>query len=434
MPQLLGLVRALYPAALLLAATASGSFIRADSLLAARADASCGTNFSPCAQGGLPADFCCETGSTCQLLAANTTVLCCPQGSSCDVISPITCDLGLQDASTNPAAEIKTTVLDGALAACGSGKCCPYGYHCDGTNCAKDADQSKRPVAKPTTTTSSKAPAATTSKSSTTVAVSGIATAAPETTEAPAASTTGTANTVTIIGGVIGGVAGLVLIILAVAAVRYRRKKAMRQEQKQKSLQRQDSSSSFGNIISNPVPHANYPSQRLDFLAKTARSSPAPSSPTAVASPRSHRKDSAGRDGGNAYMPPNSPYSPYARRPDSEMSDAPRSYHGSAEIRSLTHFPKPGAPPPTFTITPAGDDGVRDGARGRFGERDRYPSSQGESINIFADPLTVVGGAGGRPESAATTWSNIQQRADNANAGGGGKGKERLGESPLRRW
>ncbi|KAI0890547.1 uncharacterized protein GGS22DRAFT_14939 [Annulohypoxylon maeteangense] len=463
MPHSCVLTRALYPAALLLAAaaSASASAIRPNSAaqLFARAD-SCGADFSPCSQSGLPANFCCEADATCTILAANTTVLCCPKNSNCDKIGPITCDLGLQDPAVNPSAEIKTTVLNGILTTC-AGQCCPFGYSCDGTNCVKEADQSKRPPVKaPTSSSPTSSPTSTSTHSaSTTVAVSGIssasstASAAPST-QTPTTSTSGTASTVTIIGGVIGGLVGLALLILAVVMLRHRRKKALKAKQEQ---QRRDSTSSFGNIISNPVPHANYPSQRLDFLAKThgtgSRKSYAPSSPTAVASPQSQRKDGFGGDvreyygaGTPGFMPPNSPYSPYARRPDSQMSDAPRSYHASAEIsglRSLTHSanasPTPKArgkgqaqemaPAPLVTVTPAAEEG---GARGR----ERYPSSsEGESINIFADPLMVPGGAGGaRPGSAATTWSNIQQRADNAMHGeSGGNGRSRLGESPLRR-
>ncbi|KAI1090624.1 hypothetical protein F5B19DRAFT_315528 [Rostrohypoxylon terebratum] len=490
-----------YPAALLLAAAASGvdsaSIARPDagSLLFSRAtssSSSCGANFSPCSQAGLPANFCCEADATCDVLAANTTVLCCPQGANCDKISPITCDLGLQDPAANPEAEIKTTVLDGVLTAC-AGQCCPFGYSCDGTNCVRDADQSKRPTVKEPSSSSGSSsqtpsPTATSTHKSTTVAVSGVntasasASAAPETQTPPTTSTSGTASTVTIIGGVIGGIVGLVLVILAVVMVRHRRKKTLREKQ---LLQRQETSSSFGNIISNPVPHANYPSQRLDFLAKShpaeSPRSYAPSSPTAVASPRSQKEGGVregggfgevteyyghgnGKGKGKAYRYAQGGYMPES----ATTTDTPRSHHASAEItglRSLTRWPsastispspsrfrsqkgKKGGntgninindnqggsgsgsggefvpPTPMVFVTPASneDGGVAVG-------RQRYPS---ESINIFADPLMVPGGAGGaRPSSAATTWSNIQQRADNAMHGTGTNG--RLGESSLRR-
>ncbi|OTA69496.1 hypothetical protein K449DRAFT_461019 [Hypoxylon sp. EC38] len=440
--------------ATLFAATASASFIRPSALFE-RADGTCAQNFSKCQQSGLPDNFCCESGSTCIALAANTTVLCCPINSNCDKIGTITCDLTLQDASKNPAAEIKTTVLNGILEACG-GQCCPFGYHCDGVNCVKDADQSKRPNTKPSSANPSSTAtptSASTSKPSTTVAVSGITTATPSTTppaappaETPATSTASTANTVKIVGGVIGGVVGIVLVIVIVLLLRFRRKKALK---KKDELQRYDSTSSFGNIISAPVPHANYPSQRLDFLAKSSQASTtspslAMSSPTAVASPpRQPHQEMYEYGGPSGFMPPNSPYNPHSRRPDSEMSDVPRSHHSSAEItglRSLTHFQKSAndkgkgkakaknlspVPAPLVTVTAADDD---DMSRGRSLRR----PSDGESINVFADPLTV----GGRPGSAATTWSNIQQRADvanrNANANANANAGGYLGESPLR--
>ncbi|KAI0383684.1 hypothetical protein F5Y04DRAFT_19082 [Hypomontagnella monticulosa] len=431
MPYLWGPRRALHLMAVF-AMSASATYIRPSKIFE-RADGTCASGFSKCAQSGLPDDFCCETDATCIVLAANTTVLCCPKDSNCDTIGAITCDLELQDPAKNPAAEIKTTVLNGVLTTCGK-QCCPFGYHCDGVNCVKDADQSKPPATKPANpkTSTTPVPTATHSptKTSSTVSVSGISTAAPST-ETPVTSTSSTSNTVTIVGGVIGGVVGLVLIIACVVLIRFRRKKKAKQ---QDQLQRHDSTSSFGNIISAPVPHANYPNQRLDFLAKgsqsraTSQKSPALSSPTAVASPPNQpHKD----EYGGGFMPPNSPYSPYSRRPDSEMSDAPRSYHQSAEVgglRSLTHWkkPQPGgpsnysrkpshdnfmdelsmAPAPLVTVTRA--ESQRDGGRDRSGS--------GESINVFADPLTVAHG-GLRPESSATTWSNIQQKADGAARG-----------------
>ncbi|KAK6948327.1 hypothetical protein Daesc_010093 [Daldinia eschscholtzii] len=470
--------------AAVLATTASAAYIRPNKLLE-RADSTCAVNFTQCAASGLPDNFCCEPNTTCIALAGNTTVLCCPEGKTCNKISPITCDLALQDPVQNPEAEIKTTVLDGVLETCGTGTCCPFGYHCDGTTCVKNTDQSKRPDSKPSSASPS-TPAHTSASPSTskttTVAVSEITSATPpppsptETdteptndptseptseplTETPPSSppTSTTAETVKIVGGVIGGVVGFVLIILAVILVRYKRKKQL---QRQEQLQRHDSTSSFGNIISAPVPHAKYPNERLDFLAKQPQAgSPrsfAPSSPTAVASPSSHRKPEEGY-GGFGFMPPNSPYSPYARRPDSEMSDAPRSYHASAEIsglRSLTGWKSfqqsngEGSsssnnrgmddfslgPTPLVTVTPARDGTIKGKNKGKGKERAQFREDDGMSINVFADPRTV---ASGRPDSSVTTWSNLQQRADtNSNANGNAtptRGQARLGDQ-LPRW
>ncbi|XXG93907.1 hypothetical protein Hte_000157 [Hypoxylon texense] len=439
MPYLWGPLRALRLATVF-AMTASATYIWPSTLLS-RADGTCAAeSFTRCTQSGLPDNFCCETGATCLVLAGGTTVLCCPEGSTCDKINAITCDITLQDAATNPAAEIKTTALDSVLETCGS-QCCPFGYHCDGTICIKDDDQSKKPDPAPKSTETSTPASTPTSTSdptsSTTVAVSGVTTAAPSTTEtpAPAPSTASTSNTVRVVGGVIGGVIGLVLIIAAVILLRFRRKKQQRQEdQKHELTQRHNSStSSFGNIISAPVPHADYPSQRIDFLAKRSQTSGSPrdvgslasSSPrqppyrhrTTTPPPRQQQRQQGNGDEyelGFGFMPPNSPYAAYARRPDSALWDPPRSahpprssYHRSAEIsglevegpRSLTGWR------PNHQQSSADDYLSPPSSSSRDGGR--QPSSGSESINIFADPVTV----GGRPTSTATTWSHIQQRA-----------------------
>ncbi|KAI6082117.1 hypothetical protein F4821DRAFT_220444 [Hypoxylon rubiginosum] len=423
MPYLWGPARALRLAAVL-AATVSASFIRPSALLS-RADETCAAdNFTRCTQSGLPDNFCCETGSTCLVLAGATTILCCPDGSTCAKISAITCDITLQDASSNPAAEIKTTALDSELAKCGD-QCCPFGYRCDGTICVKEDDQSQKPAPKSTgTSTPASTPTPTPTPTadptaSATVSVSGITTAAPSTTETPAPSTESTSNTVKVVGGVIGGVVGLVLIVVAVIVCRFKRRKQQREQQQaagqNHQLRRHNSStSSFGNIIGEPKPHPIYANDRIDFLAKqSSETGSMASSPYGHLqrphTPQTPRQQGDERDFG--FMPPNSPYSPYSRRPDSTISDAPRSYHQSAEIgglaglRSLTNWK------PNHQKTAAEDYlSVRltpPASASRDRER-RQPSGGSESINIFADPVTF----GGRPTSTATTWSNIQQRAD----------------------
>ncbi|KAI1767531.1 hypothetical protein GGR53DRAFT_98063 [Hypoxylon sp. FL1150] len=445
MAYLWGPARALRLAAVLAATASSASFIRPSTLLLlSRADNTCAAdNFTKCTESGLPDNFCCETGSTCLVLAGNTTILCCPEGSTCAKISAITCDITLQDASTNPAAEIKTTALDSELAKCGD-LCCPFGYHCDGTICVKDDDQSQKPTSNSTATSSAITTPTPTADptSSATVSVSGITTGAPSTTETPAPSTESTSNTVKVVGGVVGGVIGLVIIIVAVVACRFKRRKQQQQQgqgQGQQGgqgghLRRHNSStSSFGNIIvGEPKPHPAFPNQRIDFLAKqqssTISGSPRDmgSSSLASSSPYGHQYQQRpqtpqrGGDGDHQYendfgfMPPNSPYSPFSRRPDSTMSDAPRSYHQSAEINGLAGLRNLTSWKPNNQKTAAEDYlSVRPtppASASRDRDR-RQPSSGSESINIFADPGTF-GGSGARPTSTATTWSNIQQRAD----------------------
>ncbi|KAI1504203.1 hypothetical protein F5X99DRAFT_372833 [Biscogniauxia marginata] len=106
-----------------------------------------GSDWPFCPQAGLPNGFCCASNTTCIALAGNTTALCCPGGSNCERISPITCNLTLQDPTTDTGhPEIQTSELRGPLPACGTG-CCPWGYSCidDGDTCLMDWDQSKAP-------------------------------------------------------------------------------------------------------------------------------------------------------------------------------------------------------------------------------------------------------------------------------------------------
>ncbi|KXH52897.1 hypothetical protein CSIM01_11023 [Colletotrichum simmondsii] len=96
-----------------------------------RADASCPVKGHTACGNGMADYFCCPSETTCMVLAEKTTALCCPKGSSCETISPITCDVTLQDVVENPTSPIHTTKLKESLPQCGS-KCCPFGYTCRG--------------------------------------------------------------------------------------------------------------------------------------------------------------------------------------------------------------------------------------------------------------------------------------------------------------
>ncbi|TGJ84091.1 hypothetical protein E0Z10_g4709 [Xylaria hypoxylon] len=372
-----GPLRTLQLAALL--AIVSASSIRPGWVLK-RAD-TCAANYSKCSQAGLPGNFCCQTGSSCKVLAGATTVLCCPDGSDCSTIQIISCNLSLQDPASHPQAEVKTTELDGKLPTCGKG-CCPFGYHCDAgnANCVMDKDQSKKPggasssAPSPTSTVhpSSTLSTGTASTSTAAAAVGTDETPAPAT-ETPSPAAANTLNTAAIVGGVVGGLLVIALVIAGVWLLRHKRKKAEAEREKR------DTTESFGNIISAPIPHADYHTQRLDFLAK-AQSSSVSSSPTQV----------------QGRFPPSSPYSTYAFRPGSEMTDRPRSYHASAEIgglRNLTDRYSSGSIANPFT------------------PRDKRQNSGGsESINIFADPSTV--GSPSIYNRRDTTWTEFQHHAD----------------------
>ncbi|KAI0914722.1 hypothetical protein F4823DRAFT_189502 [Ustulina deusta] len=362
-------------------AIASAASIRANWVLE-RAD-TCTANYEKCTEvAGLPANFCCATGSTCKVLAGATTVLCCPGGSDCSTIEIISCNVSLQDPIAHPQAAVKTTELDGTLPACGKG-CCPFGYHCDtsNANCVIDEDQSQKPstTSSVPSATSSAQPSSTTSTgqvSTNTTAAAAVgtdATPAPPT-ETPSSVAASTRNTAAIVGGVVGGLFALALIIAGLWWLRHKRNKAAAEREKR------DTTESFGNMISAPIPHADYHTQRLDFLAK-AQSSSVSSSPT---------------PGTQGPFPPSSPYSVFAFRPGSEMTDRPRSYHASAEIgglRNLTDRYSSGSVANPFT--PRGE---------------RLNSGGSESINIFADPSTV--GTPSIYNRRDTTWTEFQHHAD----------------------
>ncbi|KAI0432146.1 hypothetical protein F5Y09DRAFT_165482 [Xylaria sp. FL1042] len=359
-------------------AIASAASIRANWVLE-RAD-TCAANYKQC-QAGLPANFCCATGSKCNVLAGATTVLCCPNGSDCSTIEIINCNLSLQDPALHPQAAVKTTELNGNLPTCGKG-CCPFGYHCDTDhgNCVMDADQSQKPGAV-TSSVNSATSTASSSPTTSTGTASTSTTAASAASETPSSAAANTLNTAAIVGGVVGGLIALSLIIAGLWLLRHKRRKAAEREKR-------DTTESFGNI-SAPIPHADYHTQRLDFLAK-AQSSSVASTPAQAT---------------QARFPPNSPYSPFGMfRPGSEMTDRPRSHHMSAEIgglRSLTDryslADSTASNPPTL-------------------RRDERLNSGGSGvIPVFVDAETV--GTPSTYDRRNTTWSAFQHHAGQSRTG-----------------
>ncbi|KAI1312401.1 hypothetical protein F5Y03DRAFT_390746 [Xylaria venustula] len=356
-------------------AIASATSIQANRLF--ERAGTCAANYNKCTQAGLPENFCCATGSSCNVLAGATTVLCCPNDSDCSTIEIINCNLSLQDAATHPQAAVKTTELDGKLPTCGNG-CCPFGYHCDTKkgNCVVDQDQSQKPGA-----TTSSIPSATPSPHpSTTSSTAGggtsTTTGAAASSETPASAAASTLNTAAIVGGVVGGLLALSLVIAGIWFLRHKRKRAEAEREKRETTE------SFGNMISAPIPHADYHTQRLDFLAK-AQSSSVASSPT---------------QGAQARFPPSSPYSAFAFRPGSEMTDRPRSHHVSAEVGGLRN------------LTDRYSGGSTNTIPNPFRGGERLNSGGSESINIFADPSTV--GTPSIYNRRDTTWTEFQHHAD----------------------
>ncbi|EXF77218.1 hypothetical protein CFIO01_13379 [Colletotrichum fioriniae PJ7] len=165
-----------------------------------RADASCPVKGYTACGNGMADYFCCPSETTCMVLAEKTTALCCPKGSSCETISPITCDVTLQDVVENPTSPIHTTRLKESLPQCGS-KCCPFGYTCRGASaCVLDDGQEEEGSQTSSTSVSSSTKTKTRTATSTTptTATQAATTTTTTTTTAvetvPAASSTPSAN------------------------------------------------------------------------------------------------------------------------------------------------------------------------------------------------------------------------------------------------
>ncbi|KAI4280460.1 MAG: hypothetical protein L6R38_004435 [Xanthoria sp. 2 TBL-2021] len=123
---------------------------------------------SPCNKPGIPSNFCCPSGTTCTIFNDNKSAICCPSGRDCKTISPLTCDLNAQNATTHPSNQLHSTDLTGSLQTCGTGTCCPKGYDCSGGNCLmrSAASSSAKPASSTAAAKSTSAAASSTSKPS----------------------------------------------------------------------------------------------------------------------------------------------------------------------------------------------------------------------------------------------------------------------------
>ncbi|KAJ0121160.1 hypothetical protein J7T55_008322 [Diaporthe amygdali] len=246
-----------------------------------RQDSTCGdSSYTQCSQAGLPDDFCCPADQVCIALAGQTTALCCPDANDCNAIKPIPCDISLQDKTLHPENVVMTNALTGTLPKC-NGLCCPFGYSCDGTNCVINQDQNAKPFT--TGAQSSTATAPSTAKSSETVGVttasqqSASATASATSSGSSEASATGTESESSsstassaaaasesgsssssngpsaglVAGGVVGGIAAAVFLGMLVWF--FIKREAKRKNEAKTELPRSSRSSSFGNIINNPM-------------------------------------------------------------------------------------------------------------------------------------------------------------------------------------
>lgn len=252
-----------------------------------RQDSTCGdSSYTQCNQAGLPDDFCCPADHSCIALAGKTTALCCPDGSDCNGIRPIPCDISLQDKSLHPENVVMTNALTGTLPKC-AGLCCPFGYSCDGENCILNSDQNAKPLTSSGPQSSTTAPSSTAgssesvgvsvtsaSASATGSATSGSgaasATATGSDSESSASSTaiasgdsdsdsssddSGSSSGPSaglVAGGVVGGIAAAVFLGMLVWF--FIKREAKRKNEAEKAeIPPSSRSSSFGNIINNPM-------------------------------------------------------------------------------------------------------------------------------------------------------------------------------------
>lgn len=263
---------------------ASALYIQASpAQLFGRQDSTCGdSSYKQCTQEGLPDDFCCPSDHSCIALAGQTTALCCPADNDCTAIRPIPCDVSLQDKSLHPENVVMTNALSGSLPKC-AGMCCPFGYSCDGGgNCILNSDQNAKPFTTGGQSSATTAPS--TAKSSETVGVttapqdSASATASATSSGSGAASATATgsesesSSTASaaaagdgsddsssssgpsaglVAGGVVGGIAAAVFLGMLVWF--FFKREAKRKNESEKDVPRSSRSSSFGNIINNPM-------------------------------------------------------------------------------------------------------------------------------------------------------------------------------------
>lgn len=192
----------------------------------------------------------------------------------------------MEDKSKYPSATVMTNALTGTLETCGTdNKCCPFGYSCDNGECNMKDDQSAKPStssAAPSSTTSSAQSATgtqtagvsittgtdasaspTSSSDATSSSGSSTATAAADATSpADSAVTSGAAAAEAgpspskaglVAGGVIGGIAGFVFLGLLVLFFVKRERKRKAQSQSAGDGGDPQASSSFGNILHQPV-------------------------------------------------------------------------------------------------------------------------------------------------------------------------------------
>ncbi|KAL1837182.1 hypothetical protein VTJ49DRAFT_4173 [Mycothermus thermophilus] len=426
-------------AASLLAAHAAATAIPFRELFARQS--TCAPDHSRCQHEGFPDYFCCPADQACIPLAGNTTLLCCPEGSTCEAIEPVPCDISLQDGERHPDTVIKTTALGGTLKRCG-GQCCPFGYSCSGNECIIDEDQnavpietrrptSTRRVEQPTATSSSAAdPTSTPDESDETEDIedSEGVDDGDEASESNDTNASSGPPVAAIAGGVVAGV--VVLLIAAAAAFFFLRKKGKlpgflggkRGSDSGKGPKLSRSTSSFGNLISNPIV-----SEHSTFRTDFARGSPPQPSLSATAV-GDQEPDSV--TGALIDSNLNSPETGAIGQASSTMPPIAAQMMGRQQQQQQQQYQAyaTGAGGGGY----AGGYGALDPPQTPRGQQYREPSSV--SINVFADPNITPDRTpennSGTKYGRYSTNTTFTQMLDSADLGGMARGESYIAYSP----
>jgi len=381
--------------------------------------------------------FCCPNNHSCLALAGNTTLLCCPvdpdtPNGGCKRIEPIICDIASQDANKTPGSFVKTLALTGALPRCQkSGQCCPFGFTCafDGGKdvCVMDEDQSK-PPAQASSTIPASSSTLRLAPSSTSSVISSATPPAVQPTATPGATTGASEGDIeplspsngpspAVIGGIAAGTIGAIILAVVVACVLVKRKSKV---EKTPSLKLTRSSSSFGNIITNPIISnpiiVEGTAMRSDFTR---------------GGPVKRGADDKLAASGLAYRPSVSVSPPGSSGTEASAS-ASLSNTRNLTANGLRHSSVAyGVPPPYQTPPTSRGNGssAEQLPAPRTPRQHDYREPSSVSINVFADPLsltpesvrnTAQAAAGTRRYSNMTTFTQLMDEADLGGVARGG--------------
>lgn len=248
----------------------SNSLVRRDT-------STCGGNASltPCG-GAMPSDFCCPATTTCLALSTNSSVtaaICCPEGQDCVKITPVDCDMSLQN--------LTNTQLHASppqpLGTCG-GSCCPMGYTCTDDFCVAQAPPTPASSPAPSASTSSSSTLSPTASSSTSTPTAGAA-AASRPLDGPTSASSGSDfDGKSFAAGLIPGLAIGAIIAACLILLIFRKKRHSSDSSVDEKHNNRDTLTDLGTLDRRPTMHSRSISEpqpnpsggyRTDFLRGT---------------------------------------------------------------------------------------------------------------------------------------------------------------------